>query len=269
MTGSSEIAGPPHAREALSRFAARRAGLPAAELVVPGQDGRFGTDAVGVTMLWSHFVWSPSWFRAALESLPALEWIHNDFTGLDGFPLTEIADRGIVYTNGAGNQARAIAEWIALYLLSAVKRFPGYVRQSDAAVWDTSAHLDELGGKVVLFVGFGPIGQEAARLLAPFDIDVRIAVRRPRAVLPHGVSRVVTGEEWREELRHADFVVNAAPATPQTMGMFDRDAFAAMRPTAVFVNVGRGSTVDEDALVEALDAARSAGLTWIASFASR
>jgi phosphoglycerate dehydrogenase-like enzyme len=253
------VAGPPHARKALGWFAERHPGLPAVELVVPGADGRFGEDAADVKILWSHFVWSPSWFRSALRSLPALEWIHNDFTGLDGFPLDEIAGRGIVYTNGAGNQARAIAEWIVLYLLSSIKHFPEYVRQSDAGVWDTSAHLGELGGKVVLFVGYGPIAQQAAKLLAPFDLEVRIAVRRPRDVLPPPVLRAVTGESWREELRHVDFVVNAAPATPQTYKMFDRSAFFAMRQTAVFVNVGRGSTVDEAALLEALDERRIAG----------
>jgi phosphoglycerate dehydrogenase-like enzyme len=224
------------------------------DVVVPGPDGRFGPDASDVEILWAHFVWSPAWFRSAFASLPALRWIHNDFTGTDGFPLEAMKARGIRYTNGAGNQARAIAEWIVLYLLSAVKHFPAYVRQSDTAVWDTSAHLGELGGRVVLFAGFGPIAQDAARLLAPFDVDVRIAVRRPRESAPAGVSRVVVGEAWREELRHADFVINALPLTAETKLQFDRAAFFAMRPDAIFVNIGRGATVDERALLEALDA---------------
>jgi phosphoglycerate dehydrogenase-like enzyme len=259
MTEALTVAGPPHARSALARFARLRPSLPPIRLVVPEADGRFGSDAAEARILWTHFVWSPAWFRSALATLPALGWIHNDFTGTDGFPLGEIAARGICYTNGAGNQARAIAEWIVLYLLSAVKHFPGYVRQSDGAVWDTSAHLGELGGRVVLFAGFGPIAQDAARLLAPFEAEVRIAVKRPREVAPPGVSRVAVGSAWLEELPHADFVINALPLTPDTVRRFDRAAFAAMRKTAVFINIGRGATVDESALIEALDAGTIAG----------
>jgi phosphoglycerate dehydrogenase-like enzyme len=252
------LAGPPQARPIVKAIRDRRPDL-AVDFVTPGADGRFGAEASEATALWSHFVWSPAWFRAAIGSLPALRWIHNDFTGLDGFPLAEIAERKIVYTNGAGNQARAIAEWIVLYLLSAVKAFPSFVRQSDAGIWDTSAHLDELGGKVVLFIGFGAIAAEAARLLAPFEMDLRAAVRRDREAPPPGLSRVVSGEAWRDELPNADFVIMTAPGTSETAGMMDARAFASMRKTAIFMNIGRGFTVDEDALVEALDAGTIAG----------
>jgi phosphoglycerate dehydrogenase-like enzyme len=253
-----KLAGPPQARTALRAFAQAHPEFEL-EVVSPQPDGRFGPEGAGIRAMWSHFVWSPPWFRNALHSLPDLQWVHNDFTGTDGFPLDEMAARNIVYTNGAGNQARAIAEWIVLYLLSAVKQFPAYVRQSDAGVWDTSAHLDELGAKVVLFIGFGAIAAEAARLLMPFEADVRAAVRRPRATLPAGVTRVIAGDAWRDELGAADFVVMTAPATAQTRGMMDDDAFKRMRRSAIFMNIGRGVTVDEDALVRALDSGTIAG----------
>jgi len=114
----------------------------------------------------------------------------------------------------------------------------------------------------VLILGLGAVGTAAAGFLEPFGMDVRGCVRRPRPggrPLPRGVSRLVVGGAWREQLAEADYVVCALPLTRDTAGMLDATAFAAMRPSTWVVNVARGGLVDHDALVAALDAGAIGG----------
>lgn len=103
----------------------------------------------------------------AADALPDLEWIHSDNVGVDRLPVAELAARGLRMTNGRGSYPRPMAEWVLFGMLSAVKRFPDFVRRSDARLWEPSPVLEELDGKVVLLVGLGSVGREVAHLAAP------------------------------------------------------------------------------------------------------
>lgn len=215
--------------------------------------------AAGVQVLWRRGVASPGWLRAALDALPDLKWVHSDFVGVDSVPLATLAARGITFTNGAGNFTRPMAEWVVLAMLYAVKHLGLLVRHSDAGVWDASPQLDELDGKVALFLGLGEVGTLAAKLVAPFGVEVRALARRRRDAPPPGVARVLSSADWRDHLRDADFVVLAMPLTGETRHMIDSEALAAMKPGAWIVNVSRGALIDEAALVRALDEGQIAG----------
>jgi phosphoglycerate dehydrogenase-like enzyme len=215
--------------------------------------------AAGVRVLWRRGVNPDDWFANALATLPELAWVHSDMVGADRLPLDELTSRGLVMTNGGDNFARPMAEWVILSLLAAAKHFPDFVRRSDAGRWDPSPYLlAELEGAVLLLLGFGAVGRQVAELARPFGMDVRAVARTPREP-PAGVTRVVTGPAWRDELPEADYVVCTLPLTSQTRGMVDAAALAAMKPTAWLVNVARGALVDEQALVEALDGGRLGG----------
>jgi phosphoglycerate dehydrogenase-like enzyme len=212
------------------------------------------------TVLWSRRddAWG-RWFGGALDSLLALRWLHVDTVGIDYLPMDRLVERGVLLTNGSGNFARPMAEWVLLAMLAAAKRLPWFVRRSDAGTWDPSPTLRELDGTVALLLGFGATNRIVAELAAPFGVEVRAAVRRPRERVPDGVAKLVVGDAWREELPEADWVVLGLPATGATRGMIDAGALAAMREDAWLVNVARGALVNEDALAEALDAGRIGG----------
>jgi len=116
-----------------------------------------------------------------------------------------------------------------------------------------------LKGAVVLMLGLGAVGTLAAGMLAAFGVEVRGCTRRPRAEMPVGVSRMVVGDAWRDELGEADFVVCALPLTAETTDMIDSDVLRAMKKNAFLVNVARGGLVDDDALLAALENAEIAG----------
>jgi phosphoglycerate dehydrogenase-like enzyme len=253
------VAATPQVSKALDRLRAGGLRVPV-RLVALDDEGKTDREqAAGVQVLWRRGLTSDEWFANALATLPDLRWVHSDFVGADRLPLQELAARGITMTNGGDNFARPMAEWVLLSILAAAKRFPEFVRRSDAGRWDPSPwFLSELEGAVLLLLGFGEVGRQVAAMAQPFGMDVRAVARTPREP-PPGVRRLVTGEAWRDELPEADYVALAMPLTPATSGMLDEAALAAMKPTAWLVNVARGALVDETALVAALDAGRLGG----------
>jgi phosphoglycerate dehydrogenase-like enzyme len=254
------LAAAPQVHKTLDRLAADGQFRVPVELVGLDDDGRADPRrAAGVRVLWRRGANPDDWFANALATLPNLAWVHSDMVGADRLPLDELASRGLVMTNGGGNYARPMAEWVMLALLAAAKHFPEFVRRSDAGRWDPSPYLlAELEGAVLLLLGFGEVGRQVAEMARPFGMEVVAVARTPREP-PAGVARLVTGQAWRDELPRADYVVCAMPLTRATRGMLDAAALAAMKPTAWLVNVARGALVDEDALVEALDAGRLGG----------
>jgi phosphoglycerate dehydrogenase-like enzyme len=216
-------------------------------------------EAAGVTVLWRPGLTSRQWLLAAVDHLPDLAWVHSDAVGVDTLPVAELAERGIVLTNGAGSFSRPMAEWVMLAILSAAKRFPRFVRLSDRGVWDPSPLLNELDGGVLLLLGLGSVNSLVARMAAAFGMEVRAVSRQARADLPAGVTRMVSPDHWRAELSDTDYVALGLPLTPATANSIDADALDAMKPTAWLVNVARGALVDEAALVRALDAGQIGG----------
>jgi phosphoglycerate dehydrogenase-like enzyme len=255
------VAAAPQVQKTLDRLRAGGHLRAPVRLVGLDDDGRADPErAAGVRVLWRRGVNPDDWFANAFATLPELTWIHSDMVGADRLPLDELAARGVVVSNGGDNFARPMAEWVMLSVLAAAKRFPDFVRRSDVGRWDPSPYLlDELEGAVLLLLGFGEVGRLVAEMARPFGMDVRAVARSPRDGLPAGVTRLVTGRAWRDELPEADYVLLAMPLTPATTGMLDAAALATMKPTAWLVNVARGALVDEEALVAALDAGRLGG----------
>ncbi|HEX5586667.1 MAG TPA: NAD(P)-dependent oxidoreductase [Acidimicrobiia bacterium] len=179
---------------------------------------------------------------------PAVRWIHALSTGVDGFPFDAVGDCAFTCSRGAG--AVPIAEWAMAMILAQAKRLPDSWVTEPPARWSV-ADLDSVAGRTLGLVGIGAIGTELARRALAFDMDV-VAFRRRALAAPLDGVRVVTS--LPELLGEADHVVVAAPATPATHHLLDADAFAAMKPGAHLVNIARGSLVDQDALLAALDA---------------
>jgi phosphoglycerate dehydrogenase-like enzyme len=201
----------------------------------------------------------PTRIVAALRKAPGLRWIHARSAGLDRVLVPEVAAHPAVLTNGRGAFSPALAEFALAALLFFAKDLRRLVSQQAAGTWE-AFDMERLEGRSVGIVGYGDIGRAVASRLRPLGVKVLALRRRPE--LSRGdalVSEVVPPERLLELMARSDDVVVAAPLTPQTQGLVGREAIAAMKRTAVLVNVGRGPVVDETALVEALEQGRIRG----------
>ncbi|MEY2432893.1 MAG: hypothetical protein QOC92_2618 [Acidimicrobiaceae bacterium] len=181
-----------------------------------------------------------------------VRWVHVLATGVDSVPLERL--NGCVVTCSRGASAVPIAEFVLATMLAFEKRLPeSWVREPPDR-WNF-AELGGLRGRTLGLIGLGAIGQEVARRALAFDMHVTAVRRRPDPSPMDGVTMVGSLPEL---LSGSDHVVIAAPATPQTRHLLSAAEFAAMKPTAHLVNVSRGSLVDQDALVAALDSGQLA-----------
>ncbi len=187
------------------------------------------------------------------ELAPRLRWIQFTSSGVGPFVLKNGLNRpGLVLTNAAGIHAVPLAEHVLLSLLYFWKDVPARQRDQRAHVWERYAGR-ELRGATVLVVGMGAVGQEIARTCRANGLRVNGMRRRPVAdPASLHADAVLTPDRLLDVLPDVDAVVLIAPHTPETDGMFGSDAFAAMKPGAVLVNIARGALVDQTALVAAL-----------------
>ena len=181
-----------------------------------------------------------------------VRWIHVLGAGVDTFPLELVGDRTITCSRGAA--APAIAEFVLAAMLAFEKKIPDVWIKEPPEHWG-GVGLGGLRGRTLGLVGLGAIGVEVARRALAFDMKV-IAYRRTAA--PSPVEGVSIAPSLAGLLGASDHVVVAAPATTATHHLVGADALAAIKPGAHVVNVARGSLVDQDALIAALDDGRVA-----------
>jgi phosphoglycerate dehydrogenase-like enzyme len=180
---------------------------------------------------------------------PQLRWIHIIGAGIEPLlPLAWLPD-GVTLTNNSGIHVDKMRESGMMALLMLNARLPAIVTNQRHARWDP-IFTPRIIGKTVLIVGVGDMGAsvaQAARALGLFVVGVR------RSGAPHpDVDRMVPVAALDGVLPNADFVVLAAPLTPETENLLDRRRIGLMKPGAGLLNVGRALLVDHDALVEAL-----------------
>lgn len=191
------------------------------------------------------------------DAFPNLKWLHSLKTGHDHIPLDELRKRGIRLTNGAGTAATEIAEFVIARILEHWKRLPQMAAQQVEHKW-WPAFGRPLSDSHIVLVGYGPINQEVARLLAPFGVRIT-AVRRTAGSASPGADATLAFDDMDHALATADAVVAAVPSNADTTGMFDAARFAAMKEGSFFVNVGRGTAVVEPDLMTALESGHLGG----------
>ncbi|HMQ32723.1 MAG TPA: D-2-hydroxyacid dehydrogenase [Chloroflexaceae bacterium] len=219
-------------------------------------DATFEGDPAGAA---AYFRWwgEQNVYEHVLRRAPELRWVHTPSAGVEHLLTPAVLERDLTLTNSAGVHAIPIAEFVLAFMLSRAKGLPEYRAAQAEARWARGLELRELYEATLLILGIGGIGGAIAERAAAFGMRVW-GSRRSQRPTPHA-ERVVTGDEWRALLPEADYVVVAAPLTPETRGMVDAAALAAMKPTAYLINIARGQLVDEAALAEALRAGRIGG----------
>ena len=189
-----------------------------------------------------------------LSSATKLKWLNSIYAGLEHFPLAQLKQQGTILTNGAGLNSSPIAEFVVMGMLAAAKRSDKLFQLQQEQEWPEQAPgTTELAESKALIIGYGGIGQQVAKKLSGFDMTVT-AVRRTASDDPAGIGTEVIGtDDWRARIGEFDWVIVSAPATSETQKLLGKDELAAMKPSAWLVNVARGSLVDQDALLEALN----------------
>ncbi len=188
--------------------------------------------------------------RKMLDAAPQLKWIQAISAGVDYMDLAEIARREILLTNGRGTSKIQMAEFAIGAMISLARGFHTMVRNQMQKKWDRGLPSGEIHGATVGILGLGAIGGELAKRAAAMGMRV-IGVRRTPAPVDH-VEKVYSQEEMGALFEQSDYIVNLLPSTPDTEKIIDRSCFDLMKPTASFIHIGRGQTVNEADLVEAL-----------------
>lgn len=199
-----------------------------------------------------------------LKDAKKLKWLHSTAAGVAQLAYPELRDSGILVTNPSGVFSVPMSEHTMGLLLALARNLPDSVRQQDKAVWsqqelwDKPQHLVEVNGQVLLIVGYGSIGRELGKRAKAFAMRVW-GVTRSGLAEATDAEKIFPAARLQEALPEADYVVLAAPETPETKQLIGAEEIAKMKRGARLINIGRGSLVDEKELVGALEKGVLAG----------
>lgn len=241
------------------RIAMLKNSFPDVEIIVGNSAEQFEPAAARATVL---FNWSGSLalFRKVFGMCPNLRWVHSFSVGLERTLFPDLSESSVPLTNGAGVFSPSLGEFALGAILYFAKDFRRMLRNQMAGVWE-AFDVMPVSGHTVGIIGYGDIGRAVAARVRPLGMKV-LAVKRHASALKGAdplVEQIYTPDRRREMLSHCDYVVVAAPLTSETRGMIGEPEFAAMKPTAVVINVGRGPVINEEALVRALSTGRIKG----------
>jgi len=199
---------------------------------------------------------------AAIADSRRMQLVQASAAGIDGFRALGVP-KNVALASAGDVWAPCVADHAMALLLGLLRAVPTYERLRQQARWDRNEAVQALGGisgRTIVIVGLGNIGRAVARRAKAFDMRV-VAVSRslPSALASLPVERIEPIGRLKAALADADAVVLCVPLTPDTRHLIDAVALAAMKPTAVLINVSRGEVVDQSALIAALTAGKLAG----------
>jgi phosphoglycerate dehydrogenase-like enzyme len=187
-----------------------------------------------------------------VKRAPRLRWIQFTSAGVDHLWQPSLGEAGVAVTTTRGIHALPLGEFAMSCVLLFEKGLPRMLRSQRERRWDRFL-VEELLGKTMVLLGVGEIGRGVARLAKGFGIHtIGVGRRGTRDGAVPELDEVVSSDALPGILGRGDYVVASLPLTSRTRGLLDETMFRAMKPTSVFVNIGRGRTVDETALVRAL-----------------
>jgi phosphoglycerate dehydrogenase-like enzyme len=212
------------------------------------------------TDIFVGFSLRPEQFRHARR----LKWLHSTAAGVGQLMYPELRKSGIEVTNASGVHTIPMAEHILGMLVAMARRFPDCLRYQEQArwaqqeLWDLPVRPRELHGQILLLIGFGAVGRAVAKVVRPLGMRIW-AVTRSGKGDRELADKIVPAARLQEALTDADFVILAAPETPETRRIMGSAEFARMKSSAYFMNVSRGALVDEPALINVLERHAIAG----------
>ena len=221
------------------------------ELVVAQDDDEVAAALAGGADVLASFRWEERYLQ------PSLRWVASISAGVEQYPLAELEREGVTLTTASGVNAIAVAEHAMALLLACVRRLDAAVTSKANRQWERHGPRLELHGSTMVVAGIGAIGERVAELATGFGMRV-VGVKRDPDDYDGCAQRVVGPEELVAVCREADVLVNALPGGDQTKGLISTAVFDAL-DGGWLISVGRGSVVDEPALVDALETGRIRG----------
>jgi len=241
------------------QLAMLRQQLTEVRIIVGNSAEAFEREAANAKVL---FNWSGplELFKTVFVMCPHLLWVHSRSVGLERTLFPELKESPVPLTNGVGVFSASLGEFAVGAILYFAKDFRRMIRNQMAGVWE-AFDVWWVSGRTVGIIGYGNIGRAIAERAKALGMTV-LAVRRHAATSQSAdplVAQIYTPERRLEMISHCDYVVVAAPLTSETRGMIGEAEFAAMKPRAVVINVGRGPVINEEAIVNALSRGRIKG----------
>ncbi len=204
--------------------------------------------------------------RDIFPSLTRLRWIQAPAAGVGHFLYPEMLASPVIITSASGIRARAIAEHVLGVTIALTRQFHVALRHQARHEWIQDqlegggmSTIRTLRGARMGIVGLGAIGQEVARVAAPFGFHVSAIRRRVDGEPPEGVATLLTPADLPALLAGSDVLVLCAPLTPQTRGLIGAGEIAQMKRGALLVNVARGRLIDDAAVVDGLKSGQLGG----------
>lgn len=205
-----------------------------------------------------HWEGSRDLLRSAFLANSGVRWVHSRSAGLDRILFAELVESAVPLTNGSGVFSPSLGEFALAVILYFAKDIRRLLRNQEAGRWE-QFDVEEIAGQTVGIVGYGDIGRAVASRVRAMGMKVLALKRHAPASSDPMIARFYKPDELLAMLAECDFVVVAAPLTPETHHMIGDAAFAAMKPNAVVINIGRGPVIDQAAMVRALSQSRIRG----------
>jgi len=233
-------------RSEQDEFAAdiRAANLPDLEVLAPKSEAEIHRDISRVNILFAN----PPMAKEYLSDAKKVIWVQSTFAGVDALS-GEGLRKDYVLTNVRDVYGPAIAEYVFGYILLFKKEILENIEHQKRSAWQQHP-IGTLQGTTITILGAGSIGTEIARFAKAFGMKTR-GYRTSKKPAEY-FDEMFSGNELAEALSEAEYVVNVLPNTPATTNVIHAKTIGAMKQGVVFINVGRGNAVDEDALVEAV-----------------
>lgn len=196
--------------------------------------------------------------RSVFLACPRLRWVHSRAAGLDRSLFPELVESPVPVTNGTGVFSQSLGEFALAAVLFFAKDFHRMLRNQAAERWEPF-DVDEIAHQTAGIVGYGDIGRAVAWRLHAMGMKVLALKRHAPASADPLIAEFYAPAQIATMLGRCDYVVVAAPLTAETRHMISDAEFAAMKPNAVILNVGRGPVIDQAAMVRALSEKRIRG----------
>ncbi|MCL2527627.1 MAG: D-2-hydroxyacid dehydrogenase [Defluviitaleaceae bacterium] len=196
-----------------------------------------------------------------ISKMPNLKWVHAQTAGVESFlnPANPLP-KDIALTNSSGAYGIAIGEHMLNFTMMLLRNSAGYLSQQRQHIWrGITATARNLYNRNVTVIGLGDIGGRYAMLCHALGANVSGVVRTPRSSKPEYINTLYTTDQIEDAIKDADIVALALPGTGETAGILSRQRLAAMKKGVIIVNIGRGSAIDQAALVELLQSGHIGG----------
>jgi len=214
-----------------------------------------GAKSAAVILNWSG---SRELLREVFLTCGNVRWVHSKSAGLDNQLFPELVESNVPLTNGRGVFSASLGEFGLAAILYFAKDFRRMLRNQMAGVWEPF-DVEEIAGQTVGIVGYGDIGQAVASRVHAMGMHVLATKRHIPEPGDPLIEQFYKPDALRVMLARCDYVVVTAPLTEETRHMLGEAEFAAMKPSAVVINVGRGAVIDEAAMLHALTEKRIKG----------